>query len=106
MQGTSGAATFGVDAKTALAVTSYRPFSAGADAPTLLEAIQESLKDFVVPFDTSDLDAMTPGTVVTLEGHGTLKFSGSANLLAIANPLATLALPSPLPTLSCSRARA
>jgi len=98
---TSGALTFGIDAGTEVSVASYRPFAnKPEDAPTFFEAIKTSLGELVLPADADDLRAMPAACVVTVGGHGTLKFSGSANLLAVANPLATLALPGPLPALS------
>ena len=96
----SGSLTFGIDAGGGASLSCYRPFSAGSDAPTLLDAIRQCIARFVLPADVDDLTALDPGSIVTIGGHGSLKFSGSANILAIANPLATVSLPSPLPAIS------
>jgi hypothetical protein len=92
----SGSATFGLDAHAGIAIDSYRPFPAGDGAPTVLEALQQSLGELVIPFQTEDVSSMPPGAVVTLGGSGSLKFSAKANLLAVSNPLATVALPAPI----------
>jgi hypothetical protein len=87
-----------------LRIDSYRPFSAGPDAITIAEALRLSIGEFVIPVDAADLKALPAGVLVAVTGRGSLKFSGAANLLAIANPLATLAAPSPLPTLGVTAA--
>ena len=91
---------FGVDAGGGLTVESYREFPDGANAPTLIEALRRSIGEFVLPGGAEDFAAMPAGAIVTITGTGTLKFSATANLLAVANPLATVALPSPLPALA------
>jgi hypothetical protein len=100
VQKASGALTFGFDASSVLRIDSYRPFSAGSDALTIAEAVRRSVGEFVIPADAGDLKALPAGVIVAVTGRGSLKFSSSANLLAIANPLATLAAPSPVPSLA------
>jgi len=99
----SGSATFGIDATAGISIDSYRTFSAGDDAPTVLDALQHSLGELVIPFQTDDVHAMPAGVVVTLGGSGSLRFSASANLLAISNPLATVTLPAPIPALAVTQ---
>jgi hypothetical protein len=101
---TSGSLTFGLDAASGLRIDSYRPSSAGPDAITIAEALRRSIAEFVIPADAGDLKALPSGVIVAVTGRGSLKFSGAANLLAIANPLATLAAPSPLPSLAVTAA--
>jgi hypothetical protein len=96
--------SFGITVGTSLAVDSYRPFPAGDDGPTVTEALRLSIGEFIIPASTEDLDALPEGGIVTVTGKGQLKFSGSANLLAVTNPLATASLPSPLPALSLNQA--
>ena len=91
---------FGIDAGSELGIETWREFSAGADAPTIVEALRRLIGEFVIPASAEDFQALPEGAIVTVTGTGTLKFSGDANLLAVANPLAALALPSPLPALS------
>jgi hypothetical protein len=97
---TSGSLSFGLDASSDLRLDSYRLFSAGPDAVTIAEALRRSISEFVIPGDADDLKALPAGVIVAVTGRGSLKFSGSANLLAIANPLATLAAPGPVPALA------
>jgi len=85
----SGDLQFGFDAGTVLALTNYRLFTADTK---ITSALQSLLQDFTVPRDLDDLESMAAGDVVTLEGTGTLKFSATANLLAVTNPLASLSL--------------
>lgn len=93
----SGSVTFGLDANAGIAIDTYRCFPNAAPAPTVLEALTQSLGELVIPFKPSDTASLPAGVVVTLGGSGSLRFSAGANLLALANPLASLALPAPLP---------
>jgi hypothetical protein len=65
---------------------------------TILTAVKETIGNFVIPASTADLISLPDGCVATVTGSGSLKFSGTANLWAVTNPLASLELPSPLPT--------
>src|SRR5262249_45575336 len=85
---------------------SYRTFSAGDGAPTVVDAIGQCLGELVLPFHPDDLDALPDGVVVTARGLGSLKFSAKANLLAITNPLASVALPAPVPSLAVTQGTA
>ena len=96
----SGSLTFGIDASNGLRIDSYRNFSAGPDAITIAEALRRSIAEFVIPADAGDLKSLPAGVIVAVTGRGSLKFSGAANLLAVANPLATLAAPAPVPSLA------
>jgi hypothetical protein len=96
----TGALTFGMTASSGVAIQSYRPFSLGPDAGTIIEALRLSIGEFVVPATADDLDGIPAGVIVTVNGRGSLRFSAAANLLAVANPLATLTLPSPVPALA------
>lgn len=102
----SGALIFGLGAAAKLAITSFRPFSSGADAPNVAAALAQAIGELVLPFTPDDLAAMPLGVVTTVSGTGSLKFSGQANLLAIANPLATLSLPAPISALSLNQTAA
>lgn len=103
VEGGSGALTFGMTAGGSLALESYWPFSAGVDSPTVADALRQALADLVFPAGADDLAAMPPGVIVTVKGAGSLGFSATADLVAVANPLATLALPSPAPELAITR---
>src|SRR5262249_6135568 len=59
----------------------------------IVSAIQRTLREFTIPGDLQDIEQLRESTLVTVEGMGSLKFSTEANLLAMANPLATLNTP-------------
>lgn len=97
--GAAGSLGFGAQSGAAVAITNYRQFPARQGPPTLLDALKESVAGFVLPASAGDLQAIPEGGVVTVDTQGSLKLSGTANLLAAVNPLATVELPSPLPAL-------
>ena len=99
----AGSVTFGLSADAGIEIDSYRCFPCGANAPTVLNALGQALGELVIPFQAADVTSMPAGTVVTMGGRGSLKFSASASLLALANPLATVTLPAPLPGLAVSQ---
>ena len=94
--------TLGFKVGVAVTLTNYRKFTTQPAAPTIIEAVQTTVAGFSIPGGLDDLSAMPADAIVTLEGEGTVTFSAKANLLTAANPLATLTLPSPLPTLDVS----
>ncbi|HEX8475573.1 MAG TPA: hypothetical protein VF666_16210 [Pyrinomonadaceae bacterium] len=90
---------FGFAAGGEISLAVYKPFTktgaGGGSFPPFVQAIQETVKDFVLLGDIEDLAGMREGLVATVEGKGSLKFSGEAELLTVVNPLASVALPSP-----------
>lgn len=94
--------TFGFQPSVSVTLANYQKFEARPVAPTILDAVQRTVADFCIPGSPDDLRALPADAIVTLEGVGTITFSAKANLFAAANPLATLQLPSPLPTLAVS----
>lgn len=94
----TGKLTFGFSAGSQITLTTYRLFQkpeAGA-FPRYLDALKETIGSFVIPGDLEDLAKMTTGTVATVEGNGSLKFSGAVNVLSVVNPLAAVNLPEPI----------
>ena len=89
----SGVLSFGVTPGGEVAVVNYRNFKTTPSAPTVVAALSEALSHWSLPCSIEDLESLESGTVVTVEGIGTLKFSATANLLSSLNPLATLAVP-------------
>jgi hypothetical protein len=67
---------------------------------TLLDAVEKTVGNFIIPASAGDLTSLPDGCVATVTGTGSLKLSATANLLAVTNPLATAELPAPLPALS------
>ncbi len=88
----AGQAAFGFAAGASFALANHRPFPA---TTTFADALRELARGFALPGDTADLAAMPPGTIATVEGRGSLTFSGQVNLLTAVNPLASLNLPLP-----------
>lgn len=93
---------FGLAADSTVTIANYQKFSAGPDSPTFLNAIRQTFASFQVPASVTDLAAMLPDSVVTVAAAGSLKFSASANLLAVSNPLAAAELPGPFGTVKLS----
>jgi hypothetical protein len=59
----------------------------------IVSALERIFREFIIPGDLQDIEQLSERTLVTVEGMGSLKFSAKANLLAMANPLATLNTP-------------
>lgn len=96
---------FGFNAGSQIALTTYRLFEkpgAGGPFPKCLDALKETISSFVIPGDLEDLAKMTSGTVATVEGNGSIKFSGSVDVLSVVNPLASVNLPAPIGALKLS----
>lgn len=91
---------FGFDAGGEVGLAVYKPFAktgaggGGSFAP-FVRALQETAKSFVILGDLEDLAGMSEGLVATVEGKGSLKFSGEAELLTVVNPLVAVDLPAP-----------
>ncbi|MGB9457103.1 MAG: hypothetical protein WCB12_13735 [Bryobacteraceae bacterium] len=94
--------TFGFQPGVKVSIANYQKFEMQPEAPTILEAVQTTIADFCIPGGPDDLRALPTDAIITLEGVGTITFNAQANLFAAANPLATVSLPSPLPTLEVS----
>lgn len=96
--------SFGFNANTEISLSTSRLFvkSATGAFPNCIEALKQTVATFVIPKDLADLEKMTSGAVVTVDGIGKLKFSGSLNLLSVVNPLASVNLPAPAGELKIS----
>jgi hypothetical protein len=88
---TSGDLTFGFQAQSGVTLGYYQLFP--ADDTKVIDAIEETISSFTIPADLDDIQGMAEGSVATAEGTGQLTFSGSVNLLAVTNPLASATLP-------------
>ncbi len=91
---------FGFSAASTTMIANYCRFATKPSAPELVDAVKSTVAGFTLPMDIADLQEMAIDSIVTLDGTGTLKFSGTANLLAVLNPLAAASLPAPLPAVS------
>ena len=85
--------TFGFSPATEVSVSNYKPFTTTSSEPKFVEALRETLSEYCIPAQVSDMETLASGTIATLGGTGKLKFSATANLLSSINPLATLSAP-------------
>ena len=92
---------FGFNPSASFSITNYQKFSMAPLPLTVSQAVVQTIAHFQLPGSIEDLQAMQPDSIITLSGTGSLKFSASANLLPVANPLALVDLP-PLGSLSIS----
>lgn len=95
----TGMLQFGIGPGEAIEINNYQNFPL-QQGVTLLDAVEETVGNFVIPASSEDLTSLPEGCVATVTGTGSLKLNGTANLLAVANPLASAALPASLPALS------
>ncbi|MGJ5813363.1 hypothetical protein [Paludibaculum fermentans] len=91
--GGEGDLSFGFKAGTSIDVRCYRLFPAGPAAETLAASVSEVLKEFSIPGDVEDLIHMPVDAVSAITGTGSFQISGSFDLAAAVNPLATPKLP-------------
>lgn len=98
---TAGEFTFGATPSTTVSFASYTRFSQPAEV-TLLEAVRQTVSQMAIPAKSTDLDDLAPGQAASVDVSGKLHLCASANLLAVTNPLASAALPAPLPAPSVS----
>lgn len=92
----SGNLQFGIGPNEAIEIRNYQSFPLSQKI-SLLDAVRETVSHFTIPFNFDDLSSLPPGCIATVTGTGSLKFSGTANLLTVTNPLASASLPAPLP---------
>jgi hypothetical protein len=90
---TAGPLGFGFDGQSAVNLTYWQPFRLNPVTPKVLESIRQTLAAFTIPGELQDIEAMPEGSVATVESTGDLKFSGTVNVLAFTNPLASAKLP-------------
>jgi hypothetical protein len=95
----SGQLQFGVGPGETIDIRNYQSFPLKHEI-TLLDAVEQTVGNFIIPASADDLSSLPEGCVATVTGTGSLKLSATANLLAVTNPLASAALPAPLPALS------
>jgi hypothetical protein len=84
---------FGFDGKSAVNLTYCQPFRLNPVTPPVLESIKQTLTLFSIPADLNDIEMMPEGSVAAVDSTGTMKFSGSVNLLTFVNPLASISMP-------------
>jgi hypothetical protein len=98
---TSSALQFGASPSTKVEAVGYSRFALKSGI-TLLQAVEQTVTAFAIPACSGDLTDLLAGQIVRVAVSGKLELSGTADLLAITNPLASASLPAPLPTVSVS----
>lgn len=86
---------FGFNAGSEIDLTTYRRFEKAAQGtfPKFVDALKQAIAGFSIPGDLEDLTRMNTGSVVTVEGNGNIKFSGTVDVLSAVNPLAAVNVP-------------
>jgi hypothetical protein len=84
---------FGFDGKSAVNLTYCQPFRLNPVTPPVLESIKRTLTAFSIPADLNDIAVMPEGSVAAADSSGSMKFSGTVNLLTFVNPLASVSMP-------------
>jgi hypothetical protein len=84
---------FGFNGKSKVNLTYYEEFPANT---ATLDNVKDTIANFSIPGDLDDIAAMPENSIAAVGSSGSLKFSGSVNLLTLTNPLATATLPANL----------
>lgn len=84
---------FGFTGQSGVNLTYCQRFSLADVTPPVLESIKQTLANFAIPADVDDFANMPEGSVASVDSTGSLKFSGTVNLLTFVNPLATVKMP-------------
>lgn len=87
----SGTTAFGFNASSSVSLSYYQLFRQPQEK--VLDAVEETIANFAIPASLDDIELMPDGSIAAADSGGSLKFSATANLLAITNPLASASLP-------------
>jgi len=91
--GSAGDLSFGMDENSGITVEYLKAFGLGANEPTLGDAMGRVISTYVIPADVADLKRLEVNDICTVSGHGRLTVSGSFDISAPVNPLASVQLP-------------
>lgn len=97
----AGGLHFGASPSTKVEVVSYSRFPLKTGV-TLLQAVQQTVAGLCIPGNSGDVADLPAGQIARVTVSGKLTLSGSTDLLATTNPLASASLPAPLPAVSVS----
>ncbi|HMG84966.1 MAG TPA: hypothetical protein VK574_04455 [Terracidiphilus sp.] len=89
----AGDLAFGFSQSSNVTLQYYKRFPLGAAEPTLLSALSDTLSQYTIPATVADLGLLGVGDIATISGNGSLHVSGSIEVAASPNPLASAALP-------------
>ncbi len=90
---TAGELSFGIDAGSSVTIGFCKSFDGAAPAPSLGGAVGQMVSGFVIAASVDDLKMLRAGDVCTVAGQGSLTLSGSFDIAAPVNPLASVKLP-------------
>ncbi len=93
VSGSDGDMTFGMDGNTAITLGYWRAFPTGKNESTLGAAFGDTLSNYVIAADLTDVSRLQQYDICRVTGTGALKLSGGIKVKASPNPLASLALP-------------
>ncbi|HMC61180.1 MAG TPA: hypothetical protein VKJ01_18460, partial [Candidatus Solibacter sp.] len=93
LAGLAGDLTFGFAGSAQVAIEYLKAFPTGAGEPTLATALGSLISTYVIPASVADLKRLELNDVCTASGTGSLKISGSFNVVVPVNPLASVNLP-------------
>ena len=85
----TGAGKFGFGANERVEMRNFARFPSSKE---FLAAISQTIKDFEIPSSVGDLDDLATGTVATIDGRGSLRFSVASNISTDTTLLATGAI--------------
>jgi hypothetical protein len=91
--GTAGELSFGIDAGSSVTIGFCKAFDGATPAPSLGGAVGQMVSGFVIAASVEDLKMLRAGDVCTVAGQGSLTVSGSFDIAAPVNPLASVKLP-------------
>jgi|KBSMisStaDraftv2_1062788.scaffolds.fasta_scaffold05075_1 hypothetical protein len=85
--------SFGFDQSSGITLQFFKAFPLGNGEPTLGSAISSTLAHYTIPASVPDFDSLEVNDVATIAGEGSLQISGSVEVSASPNPLASAELP-------------
>jgi len=83
---------FGFKASSGITLSYYQLFDTSQSDPTVAQAIESTLANYVIPGDLDDVEAMPVNSVAAVDGTGDLKFSGTVNVPTPTNAPVSLPL--------------
>ena len=87
------ALSFGFAQNTTVTLSCHKAFPLGEGEPTLLQALADTISNFVIPANIADLNTLGLHDVACAAGTGALRISTGVSVTAAPNPLASVDLP-------------
>jgi len=89
----AGDFSFGFSQSSDVTVQYHKRFPLGVAEPTLLTAVSETLSQYTIPATVKDLTSLGVQDIAAISGSGSIHVSGSVDVAASPNPLASAELP-------------